>query len=300
MDARQRRLALGQRGLGVADDDGQVLDPAIGCAEGDDPRLRRFLERHARFGHADEARRDVHRIGQHVLGPHGEQVEPPGQRLRRRGGNQGGQQARELGERRAPPGPRQAPRRARAPPAAAARPSGRQGCGAPPAPSARAAGGARRPPPQRPGRAGAARPRRARAPAAAPRARPSCGELRQASRRKPSPPLQPEGFLRRCAGARAYPAAFRRRAVDGAERKRVLVRHQGRSAVRAGHQLLLQKVSGSVHRRAIRHCRHWLAAMWRGQGIWQGGSHQKRSLRRKRLRHRALIVTQLPRGLLTP
>jgi hypothetical protein len=54
VDARQRHLAARQRLLRPSDQDGQVLDPAIGGAEGDDPGLRRVLQRDLRLGDAGQ------------------------------------------------------------------------------------------------------------------------------------------------------------------------------------------------------------------------------------------------------
>ena len=102
MDAHQRRSA----DLRPADHDGQVLDRRSLGAEGDHPRVRRVLQRHARRGDLAQAGRRGDRIGDQIRRRNAEQAEPlaaaPTSRTHRRR-QDGGQQPAELGQNQARP-----------------------------------------------------------------------------------------------------------------------------------------------------------------------------------------------------
>lgn len=87
--------------VGLADDDGQVLDAAVARPEGDDAGLRRPGQRHLRLRHrAQRARRGL-LVGQHLGHGDPEQVLPLGRQASvagQAGHHGGGQQARQLGQ----------------------------------------------------------------------------------------------------------------------------------------------------------------------------------------------------------
>ena len=98
MDAHQRRRDL----LGLADDDGQMLEPGAFAAEGDDPRVGCIFQRHVGRGHLAQPGGGGGRIGQHVGGGQHEQVPAFQVRFQPRpqhGDEHGRQQQRELAKR---------------------------------------------------------------------------------------------------------------------------------------------------------------------------------------------------------
>ena len=98
MGAHQGRDAGGELRRDIAHEDRHVLDPAIGGAVGDDPRVRGVFERHRRFRDALERGGGRERVGQDLLSRNAEQRQPCRGALRRGGGNHGRQQATKLRE----------------------------------------------------------------------------------------------------------------------------------------------------------------------------------------------------------